>query len=351
MEFVSIQLLLIVVCILFMFLEKEDAKDRATKITFWVIVSIMALLVAFRPVGLDNDSENYEILLTNFYLRENYEPTFKLFAWIAGDILDSVRLLFVIYGFLSIFIKAFAINKYSKLLFATLCVWLSHFYILHDATQIRASVAIGIYYIALFALQNRNRKLFLFYVLLATTFHYSALTLIPLVFFGNKPLSKKWMLFLSIVPMLGYIMAAMHLDPLDFVPSSTFQERKEAYDKARESGFQNQDAINVFNVGYLLHVIIYYFFLWKRKVVSQYCDSFPLMMKIFACSLISFTALSFLPVMAFRINELYGAIEIFFFPFLIYTVRPLWLGKSLIAAYTILMFSVDILLNELIKMT
>lgn len=350
MEFVSIQFLLIVACVLFMFLEKEDNKDRATKITFWVIVTIMALLVGFRPVGLDNDSENYETLLTNVYMRENYEPTFQLFAWIAGDILDSIQLLFLIYGILSIFVKAYAINKYSKLLFATLCVWLSHFYILHDATQMRASVAIGIYYIALYSLQQGRRKLFLLYILLASTFHYSALTLLPLVFFGNKPLSKKWMVFLSVVPMLGYVMAAMHLDPLDFIPSATFQERKEAYDKARDSGFQDQDAINIFNIGYLLHCIIYYFFLWKRKVVSQHCESFPLMMKIYACSLISFTAFSFFPVMAFRIYELYGAIEILFFPFLIYTVRPQWLGKCLIAAYTFLMFAVDIFVNELINM-
>lgn len=350
MEFVSIQFLLIVACVLFMFLEKEDSKDRATKITFWVIITIMALLVGFRPVGLDNDSENYETLLTNANLRETYEPTFLLITWIAGDILDSIRLMLVIYAFLSIFVKAYAINKYSKLLFATLCVWLSHFYIVHDATQMRASVAIGIYYIALHYLLQRNRKAFLLYILLATTFHYSALMLLPLAFFGNKPLSKRWLLGLSIVPMLGYVMGALHLDPLDFIPSATFQERKEAYDKARETGFQDMDVINVFNISYLLHIAVYYFFLWKRKVVMHHCESYPLMMKIYACSLISFTTLSLLPVMAFRIYELYGAIEILFFPFLIYTVRPQWLGKTLIAAYTFVIFAVDIFLNELINL-
>lgn len=350
MVFVSLQILLLIVCVVFMFLENEEGKNDTYKMVYAVICIAMFLLVGFRPIGIDNDSDNYVVAIQNAGILEDYEPSFRFISWLTYDIMDSVRMLFVIFAFLSVTIKAFALIRISNLAFTSVVIWLSHFYLMHDATQIRVSVSIGLFFVGLYYLYKGNKKAYVLWILVSVLFHYSALLLLPIALLGNKPFNKTWLTLLLVIPLLGYIMAALHLDPLDFIPGEAFQQKKEAYDRARESGIMNMDEINVFNVGYLLHVVIYYFFLLKREIISKHCPYFPLMMKLFGLSLICYTALSFLPVMAFRVSELFGSIEIILFPYLIYTVRPLWVGKVMIALYAFLMLSVDLFMNQIITM-
>lgn len=79
--------------------------------------------------------------------------------------------------------------------------------------------------------------------------------------------------------------------------------------------------------------------------------NFPLMIKIFALSLMSFTVFSFLPVIAFRTSEMFGIVEILLIPSLAYAVKPLNVGKILVLIFASAMLLLNIFYSELFNFT
>jgi hypothetical protein len=122
---------------------------------YWVVflwAFFLFLIAALRNENVDRDYLTYILNYeqTAKRLALTIEPTFYLFSIIARSIFDNVIFLFIIYAFLGVFIKIYAISKLSKELYLfSFLVYFSNFFLLHEMTQIRAGVAAAFILISL----------------------------------------------------------------------------------------------------------------------------------------------------------------------------------------------------------
>lgn len=328
----------------------ESEKNKATIIAYVIIVTIMVLIAGFKPIGIDNDSNNY---VGYFYWRgdDSVELSFVMISAILQKIADEPQLLFITYALLSIPFKAYVLTKLTDMWFLALAVWLSRYMILQDMTQIRVAVSTAIFLYSLLFLDQGRKDKYLLCCLAATFFHYSAVVMFPLAFLGNKDLGKKWLIALYVLPIAGYLLSSLHINFLNLIPIPYVQDKVQVYEMARDEGFMGMDEINLFNPMYLLRLALYYLLLWKYDVVKEHSKYLPLLLKIFAFSYVAYTMLSFIPVFAYRISEFYGITELLLMPLVVYTVKPEWVARTFLIAVFAYITYLDVFKNELLNLS
>ena len=345
--FVALLFFLLMLITSFSFFDQE--KDIKTFLIYAACVVWLFLLAGFRPYGVDEDSMNY---LSLYYNAESelIEPSFFLISNTVSRVFNDPRGVFVIYAFISVFVKGFSIARLTSLWFLSLAVWISHFYIMQDLTQIRVAVSSGFFLFAIYFLAGKHRWLYLLIVFVSILFHYSSAILLALVFLSNKKLTGIMRKILGIVPLVAYVLYFLKVDFVMLFPIPYIQNKIEIYEALRDSGVAG-DEINVFNVAMLLKLVAYYLLLWKYEVVVAYNKYLPILLKIFAVSYFCFVALAFLPVLSFRLSELLGVVDILLIPLLAYAVRPRSAGIALVSVYSLGIFLLNIYYNEYLKIT
>ena len=231
-----------------------------------------------------------------------------------------------------------------------MAVWMSHFFILQNTTQIRVAVATGIFILALQFLIEKKRLAYALMIGVAIFFHYSALVLLPLAFLGCGELSDRWKLALIVLPLAAYIISPSNIGWISAIPIPGIQDKLELYEEMRDSGMMNMDEINLFNIVSLLKMAMYYFLLWKYDLIKRHFPQVSLFLKIYALSIISFAILAFLPVLAFRVSEIFGVVEIILFPYIIYAIRPRIAGQILLLLFATAILAMDVLYNQLLNL-
>jgi len=112
--------------------------------------------------------------------------------------------LFLIYSIISLSVKFYLIDKHSRDKVLSLSIFASYFFILHDSTQIRFSMAVAFSYLGLHYLADNRRLLFSAIVILsAIFFHVSVLGFLIMLFFTTKK-SLYWIIGLVVVAVLLY---------------------------------------------------------------------------------------------------------------------------------------------------
>lgn len=344
MYIIILSILLFIVGVL-IFFDKED--KYVEKMIYVAVVLIMFCLAAFRPIGIDKDS----IMYTEMYSDPDFlvEPTFKWISSLSSFLLGDVRGVFVVYALLSIPLKAYSITRLSEFSLLAVLVWLSHFFLVHDFTQIRAAVAIAIFIYAIKFLSEGEKKKYLIAILVAILFHYSSIIYIPLVFLGNSRLSDNWKKFLIAVPLIGYALAILNVDLLELLPLPFFQDKIKIYQEMKEKGVMEGDDINIFNVAFLLKLIIYYFLVWKYDILKERAQHISIVLKIYSFSIFFFLIFSFMPVLAYRGSEMFAVVEIIMIPYLAYVIRPLNVARLLVILFVSAVFLQDVFYNELLQ--
>ncbi len=176
-------------------------------ILWGAVVCGLVLFAALRPFGIDHDSINYsqsiqECLSTkckNIDLHR-FEPSFYMIIMLSNLLFADVsRGVLVIYAVLGVLLKAFAIQKYLGRSFFSLLVYLCLFYVIHEYTQIRAGVAIGIFLLSIGDIAQRKPAAYFIKTLFAILFHYSAIIMIPLYFVHKRNYFYLFLPFISMV--------------------------------------------------------------------------------------------------------------------------------------------------------
>ena len=329
----------------------DEQKDKFVKIGYIVLAVALVAMAALKPIGVDKDALNY---LHYYYSGSpdfELEFTFLLIMDVAGKVFNTPQFMFIAYAFLSIPIKMAVLPKLTDLWFVSVLVWMSNYFILHDLTQIRAAAAVGVFLYSLVYLQRGERLKYMMTIVVACCFHMTAMVFFPLVFLRNRPLGRLWTRGLYLAPFIGYVMAALKLDFITLLPIPYVQERVEIYEEMRDLAQMGMDEVNIFNAVYLVKLLVYYLLMWKSSIITEHMPNFPLMIKIFALSLMSFTVFSFLPVIAFRTSEMFGIVEILLIPSLAYAVKPLNVGKILVLIFASAMLLLNIFYSELFNFT
>lgn len=321
----------------------EERTKRYNKAIYISIGVILFLCAGFKEIGFDNDSENYEFFYNHYddpYVQMAVEYSYLFLSQLFNSLTDDAHIMFILYSGAGILLKMTAMKRLSELWFLPLLVYMGNYYILHDMTQIRACVVSGIFMMAIIPLAENRKGLTALLLLLGCVFHYSTLALFPVLFLSNKDMSKRTRLMWSLLVPLGYLLCFANINLLTEIPIPYIGDKLAAYQELSERGIKGSD-INIFNAVFVVTWFTYIYILYFYDTVIKHNKYLPLMLRLTGLSVFSFLALSFLPVLSFRISELYGIAEIFIFANIYYTIKPGWLAKSVVAIVGIALFCIN----------
>lgn len=247
----------------------------------------------------------------------NYEPGFigivlffkKIFVYNYGVVI------MLFYAFTSLSLKIFSFNKFSLNPFLVLLIYFSHYFIIHEMTQIRIGLATGIFLISLFFYFKKNYKAYAAMILLATLFHYSALGFLILLFFKNNKFNRyvySALLVLSIF--LAYVKLPL-FNVVGYLIPSEGSGKFNSYSGIIE--YNLLDDVNVFNainIAKIFCSIYLMFFIPKLQLLKD--EKLVFFLKCNILSIFTLSLFSGIPLVAFRISELYGIASVFTFAYL-----------------------------------
>lgn len=321
-------------------------KNMKIRTGFLILMAIFLILNAsFRPADVAKD---YSVYLQYWRLKflEDVEISFIQIRNLLKNVFElGPGSLFIVYAILGVSVKVYSIRLFTKYVFLSLLIYLSHYYILHELTQIRVGVASGFFLIGVYYLAQRNLVRFLIFTLIAGYFHYSAFLALPLWLLYND--ERKIKIYAMLIP-LGYIIYFSGSGLIVNIPIPYVQEKIRVYEELRDMGFEDTNKINVFNAVFLMRILIFYTLFIFRAKIEKENPYIYILLKIYAISLFTFTALSSIPAFAFRIQELFGVVEILLFPSLAFIYKDRIFGYALVILLALSVLTLDIFYGKLI---
>ena len=255
----------------------------------------------------------YNTLSLGLDLNERLEPTF---LWIAG-VSPSFEVLILLYALISIYLNLRVIQRYSCNVPVSILLYLSPYFVLHDMIQIRAAVACAMMLWAITYIPSRDWKRYFTLITVAVLFHKSAMIFYPIYFLSGTRLNKK---FYTAVVAILLIAAIIHVSIglfIKYIPIPAIQAYYMAY------AFTSWNAAPAVGVVILGKCIMALWMIWKIENIQYVFPYAIISLKIFIASIACFILFTDIPVMAGRLYEATGVIDIYtmaMFPL----VAPKW---------------------------
>ena len=301
-------------------------------------------MAGFRDSTVDRD---YHVYLFYWQLRQvNVEISFVILKNFLKNYLNlPFATLLITYAILGVTTKLIGIKRISPFFYLSCLVYFSHYYLLHELTQIRAGVATGFFLISLYYLYERNAKCFIFFILCAGFFHYSAFIALPLWFIRKD--AKNIYIYTLLIP-IGYILHFTGGDVFSSIPIPYIQDKAEVYQQLQDLSIGDADKINVFNYMFLSKIGILLILLLNAKKIYLHNKYIYLLLKIYAISLAAFPGLSAVPASAFRVQEFLGIVEIILVPMIVYLFRMRIIGYLVVIIIALGYLMLNLYYNKLI---
>ena len=210
------------------------------------------------------------------------------------------------------------------------------FVLLHEYTQIRAAVAVGIFLTSVGDLAKGNLYRYMLKVLIAIAFHWSSIILIPLYFVIRKFSLNKHILVLLIIMLFALVANLLGLDllkPVHLFLSS--QEGVNPFGPVKEF-----KVFNLLSLSQLLIVLVCFSLHIFKK--NKFLDETEItMLKILAVSIgFYFASASIgLVVLSFRVSAYLNIIQILFIPAVAIKFRPMYFAVLLVLLYFSFVFN------------
>lgn len=347
-----IAILFVVFFLVFLTALFQERLEKYTTTLYLALGVILILYAGLRPIGFDNDSDMYEY----FYLNNNdnrlillVEPSFMWLSRFFNSFTDDLHPLLMLYAIVGITLKMMAFRKLSDLLFLPLLIYIGKYYLLQDMTQIRAAVVTGLFLLSIVPLAEGRRRTAFCLLASAVVIHYSAIALFPALLFTNRDMTTRWRwIWASAIP-AGALLFLTGTNLLVEIPIPYISDKIESYQNLRGQGLVSGE-FNVFNLVYLTTCAIYLYLLYFYETIRPHVQCFPLMLRLMGCSVFLYSALALIPVVAIRLSQLYGAVEIILFACIFYTIRPAWMGKTLVGTIGFSLLLIQIFFNQLLHM-
>lgn len=192
------------------FYHNKNLKD--SKMWFCIIIFVQLTIISgFREsIGFDYNSYRYhfyEISKLSFFdtLKYNFEPGFSFLNKVILYFTDNYKILIFICSFITTGFVSYSIYKNSKYPFYSFFLYITLAFYYASFNLIRQGLAISISILGLKYLKERKFLKYLLIILIAASFHYSALVMIPVYFFVNINLTYKKIIIFFLITSFGYI--------------------------------------------------------------------------------------------------------------------------------------------------
>lgn len=292
-----------------------------------IAVLLLGLLAGLRGPEVSKDYETYQYTFdiihdvigkNNVGFLPLLEPGFSGLILLFRDLFQynyGVAIM-LFFAFTSVILKIISIKHLSFNPYLVILFYYSHYFLLHEMTQIRIGFASAMFFVSLIFYLKGNKKLFILMILAATFFQYSAILYLGILLFNQKYFNKY--IYSSII-LLSIILGFLKIPFLNYLGNfdlSLVSSRLGDYVGILEGG--NAQSINVFNTLNLLNIACCLYFIIFLPVRILIEDK-PLALFL-KCNILSIFLLSFLsgvPNLAFRFSELFGVASIFTFASLV----------------------------------
>jgi hypothetical protein len=334
------------ISMLLLFLKKRT--NNLGKLFFLIVYIFLFVAVGTRGIGIDHDYVMYlNSIYDNFVI---FEPTYLFISSLIKQYGLPPIILFLVYAFLGIGTKFYAIYKYSVWALASLLVYFSNFFLLHDLNQIRAGVASGLLLLAIPQLTQRYYIKFFMMSLVAILFHFSSFIFLFLVFINNSHINKQGRILWGIIPISLLVFHIFNYTNLFSILSfKPIQLKLEMYKELQENGIEGYAKVNLFNLYFVFKYIIYICLLVKYEFFVKKNEYFSILLKIYGLSLACFYVFSsIVPIMGYRVSELLGVVEILLFPTFFLIFKENIIKKSAAIIYALFLFGINIFYKNMV---
>jgi hypothetical protein len=322
---------------------------KVQKESYWTCIVMLMIIAAFRPEGSNPDYafyldyyENISAIPFTFL-----EPTYYVITKISSFIFHGPIGVFIIYSILGTGLKGIAFLRLSKYYSITLILYFCSFFLLHEMTQIRVGVASGLLLLSLPSIVDRNWKHFLGYMIVGTLFHYSFAIFGFFYFVDTKRINAP--LYLGVIAgTYVAVLAGLNLTMIfEFIRLGFISDKIETYKMLLEQGMFG--GILLLNPLLLLRFLVLAFMIWNYDILQEKNRYSILLMKIYAFSIFFFIAFADLPVLAGRISQLLGIVEIILVPFVVYILNPKYLSAALAIIFGMLIMYKQLYYSDLLN--
>ena len=314
-------------------------------------IVIMVIISGTRPGSPVSDFPVYESIFYNYDSLKNQLSVEATFLWVCElfyKMGGNIRWVIWVYALLSIPLKIYAVSKLApaQIFFLAIPIYLGNFFQLHDCEQMRVAAALSVgLYCYLLRLEGKKWWLWVPLWLVAISFHHTAAALIiPLLITPRKALSNAWKIAMSVTVIIGIVCWILKFNPITTLPIPYIEMKMALYELAISKG-QHPDIL-VYHPIVLLRLITFFYVLYYYDVIYEHLKCLNLVLVCETIGLFCWFGLSVTSVFAVRMSELFEVTEIILFASVIYTVKPVWVGKIYPAAFALYLFFYGCKVNQ-----
>ena len=327
----------------------------------FILISVgilLFILAGFRSEDVSKDYETYvysfNIVGTpiDYFLKYDQWSFYEPFYYFIPSVLKIIGVpyfeisVFIIFAIIGVFFNLRGIQLLTALVPLSLLQYYSHFFLLHEMTQIRAGVACGIFLCSIYTYYNKYWLQFIFLSLISFMFQFSGILVLLLLLFKRNSFSIKWQLTLiAIAIILVFLKLELIFEYLFKVNIVFIQKMILTLSSMQE----DQNEINVFNVSFILNLAITIFLIFHHKLLFSKNKYSYLLLKIQVFSIFVYCALSPIAVVAFRLYEFLGIVNIVTVPMLIYCFRYRVVGYCAAISYALILFVLNLHFGKLVN--
>ena len=302
----------------------EDYLPAWQKSIILVTIGIALICISgFKPMTT-TDSQSYEYY---YYNNDNIiveiatEPTY---IWLSRFYLSfgfGIVAMFLTYALIAIPIKLTALWKATPYVFTAMIVYMGIYYPLHDAVQIRCGVASSFLLMSIIPLAKKQYFRAFCLTIIATLFHYSALSFLPVLFVGNIKVGKYWKILLGVSIPICLALYFMGIGAVSLIPPSLIEGKLDFYKESSEAGGWDE-YVPYKQLTFLAEFAILYIFIFFYETIEKHCVYAPILIKILVIEMAFITLFSEIPVLGGRLHDLFGIFNLLAFTCCMYCIKP-----------------------------
>lgn len=340
MDVLILSLFAVVVILSFL----EDYMPSWQKLLVLAAVGVVLICLAtFKPMTTA-DAINYE---TYFYqnddpiVEKSIEPSFVYLSRLYLSLGYSITAIFLTYALIAIPLKIALLWKMTPFVFTSMIVYLGIYYPLHDAVQIRCGVATAFLLLAIVPLSKRQYFKALVLVIVATLFHYSSITFLPIFLLGNIKVGKYWKWFLGVAIPICLLLYLAGFSAFSLMPASMIDGKLDVYKDMSDMGLWGKKYIPYKQITFVFEFALLYFFIYFYDTIKKHCIYAPILIKVLALEMGYFIMFAEIEVVGNRLHELFGMFNVLAFTQCVYFIKPRYVVRIALTVFALTQYLIQ----------
>ena len=285
---------------------KQNTSTKTTSYIFIGIAFASMLIVSGYRYYVGTDFSNYQYMFMNIYKEEliTQEAGYILLNKIAYKINPNPQTIFIVTSLIILLLVFVTIGKYCSRYELGLYLFITLFHYYASFNVIRQYIAIAITFYSVRYIFEKKFYKYLLSVIIASTFHLTAIIMIPFYFIAKIPMGNREYIYGSIIGIMGLsLFEKIYTSAIDLFPK---------YEGYRESVLFSYGSTTGVVVYGIIFIVVYIF---RKKLIQLDNRNMIYIKFIFVSFLVSILAIK--GVLFARITGFFNIYAVILIPNLI----------------------------------